>query len=199
MTRIDSRPLADLLKVNSTASPFFRLRKPSMCAETSTGASAGPLHPPVVDRKPNPTRTLNHLQTPAPRRSHLRTAGLTHNPWQSAEPAAPGPCLGGCWPQRSPEANKLKSPILEYLYHYNHLGSHYKMVAKSLNLHVTLHSPMHLVGEGHGSPLQCSCLENPRDGGAWWAAVCGVAQSRTRLEQHLVAQYCLKSSQEAQV
>ena len=36
-------------------------------------------------------------------------------------------------------------------------------------------------GEGNGNPLQCSCLENPRDGGAWWAAVCGVAQSQTRL------------------
>ena len=34
-------------------------------------------------------------------------------------------------------------------------------------------------GGGHGNPLQCSCLENPRDGGAWWAAVYGVAQSRT--------------------
>ena len=32
-------------------------------------------------------------------------------------------------------------------------------------------------GKGNGNPLQCSCLENPRDGGAWWAAVCGVAQS----------------------
>ena len=39
------------------------------------------------------------------------------------------------------------------------------------------------IGEGNGSPLQCSCLENPRDGGAWWAAVYGVAQSRTRLKQ----------------
>ena len=35
-------------------------------------------------------------------------------------------------------------------------------------------------GEGNGNPLQCSCLENPRDGGAWWAAVYGVTQSRTR-------------------
>ena len=34
-------------------------------------------------------------------------------------------------------------------------------------------------GEGNGNPLQCSCLENPRDWGAWWAAVYGVAQSRT--------------------
>ena len=39
------------------------------------------------------------------------------------------------------------------------------------------------IGEGNGNPLQCSCLENPRDGGAWWAAVYGVAQSRTRLKQ----------------
>ena len=39
------------------------------------------------------------------------------------------------------------------------------------------------IGEGNGNPLQCPCLENPRDGGAWWAAVYGVAQSRTRLKQ----------------
>ena len=38
------------------------------------------------------------------------------------------------------------------------------------------------MGEGNGNPLQCSCLENPRDGEAWWAAVYGVAQSRTRLK-----------------
>ena len=38
------------------------------------------------------------------------------------------------------------------------------------------------IGEGNGNPLQCSCLENPRGGGAWWAAVYGVAQSRTRLK-----------------
>ena len=39
------------------------------------------------------------------------------------------------------------------------------------------------IGEGNGNPLQCSCLENPRDGGAWWAAIYGVAQSRTRLKR----------------
>ena len=38
-----------------------------------------------------------------------------------------------------------------------------------------------LFGEGNGNPLQCSCLENSRDGGAWWAAVYGVAESQTRL------------------
>ena len=45
------------------------------------------------------------------------------------------------------------------------------------------HFPLSCIGEGNGNPLQCSCLENPRDGGAWWAAVYGVAQSRTRLKQ----------------
>ena len=40
-----------------------------------------------------------------------------------------------------------------------------------------------IIGEGNGNPLQCSCLENPRDRGAWWAAIYGVTQSRTRLKQ----------------
>ena len=44
------------------------------------------------------------------------------------------------------------------------------------------HFSLSCIGEGNGNPLQCSCLGNPRDGGAWWAAVYGVAQSRTRLE-----------------
>ena len=43
------------------------------------------------------------------------------------------------------------------------------------------HFSLSCTGEGPGNPLQCSCLENPREGGAWWAAVYGVAQSRTRL------------------
>ena len=41
------------------------------------------------------------------------------------------------------------------------------------------HFSFSCIGEGNGNPLQCSCLENPRDEGAWWAAVCGVAQSWT--------------------
>ena len=44
------------------------------------------------------------------------------------------------------------------------------------------HFLLSCIGEGNGSPLQCSCLENPRDGGAWWAAVYGVSQSQTRLK-----------------
>ena len=44
------------------------------------------------------------------------------------------------------------------------------------------HFSLSCIGEGKGKPLQCSCLENPRDGGAWWADLCGVAQSWTRLK-----------------
>ena len=45
------------------------------------------------------------------------------------------------------------------------------------------HFSLSCIGEGDGNPLQCSCLENPRDGGAWWAAVYGVAQSWIRLKR----------------
>ena len=45
------------------------------------------------------------------------------------------------------------------------------------------HFSLSCIGEGNGNPLQCSCLENPRDWGARWAAVYGVAQSQTRLKR----------------
>ena len=45
------------------------------------------------------------------------------------------------------------------------------------------HFSLSCIGEGNGNPLQCSCLENPRDGGAWWAEVCGVAQIWTQLKR----------------
>ena len=45
------------------------------------------------------------------------------------------------------------------------------------------HFSLSCIGEGNGNPLQCSCLENPREGGAWWAAIYGVAQSRTQLKR----------------
>ena len=48
---------------------------------------------------------------------------------------------------------------------------------------IHFHFSLSCIEEGNGSPLQCSCLENPRNGGAWWAAIYGVAQSRTRLKQ----------------
>ena len=45
------------------------------------------------------------------------------------------------------------------------------------------HFSLSCMGEGNGNPLQCSCLKNPGVGGAWWAAICGVAQSQTRLKR----------------
>ena len=45
------------------------------------------------------------------------------------------------------------------------------------------HFSLPCIGEGNGNPLRCSCLENSRDGGAWWAAIYGVAQSQTRLKR----------------
>ena len=52
-------------------------------------------------------------------------------------------------------------------------------MTERLHFHISLSC----IGEGNGNPLRCCCLENPRDGGAWWAAVYGVAQSRTRLKR----------------
>ena len=67
------------------------------------------------------------------------------------------------------------------------------------------HFSLSCIGEGNGNPLQCSCLENPRDGGAWWAAVYGVAQSRIQLKRlsssilGFVTLSCLGKSREATV
>ena len=55
------------------------------------------------------------------------------------------------------------------------MGSYRITWLKRLGMHAC-------IGEGNGNPLQCSCLENPRDRGVWWAAVYGVAQSQTRLK-----------------
>ena len=57
-----------------------------------------------------------------------------------------------------------------------------------------LHFSLSCTGEGNGNPLQCSCLENPRDGGAWWAAVYEVAQSRTWLKWLSSSIQCLVST-----
>ena len=57
------------------------------------------------------------------------------------------------------------------------------------------HFSLAWIGEGNGNPLQCSCLENPRDGGAWWPAVYGVSQSRTRLKRLSSIQNSSKSEE----
>ena len=59
------------------------------------------------------------------------------------------------------------------------MGSLESDMTERLHFHFSLSR----IGEGNGNPLQCSGLENPRDGGAWWAAIYWVAQSRTRLKQ----------------
>ena len=56
------------------------------------------------------------------------------------------------------------------------------------NFKVLITDPKEMEGEGNGNPLQCSCLENPMDRGAWWAAVHGVAKSQTRLSTHACIQ-----------
>ena len=60
-----------------------------------------------------------------------------------------------------------------------HLWGHYE---SDTTERLPFHFSLSCVGEGNGNPLQCSCLENPRDGEAWWAAISGVPQSRTRLK-----------------
>ena len=70
-----------------------------------------------------------------------------------------------------------KIPWTEELGRLQSMGSLESDTTERLPFHFSLSC----IGEGNGNPLQCSCLENPRDGGAWWAAVHGVAKSRTRL------------------
>ena len=70
-----------------------------------------------------------------------------------------------------------KIPWMEEPGRLQSMGSEESDTTERLHFHFSLSC----IGEGNGNPLQCSCLENPRDGGAWWAAVYGVAQSRTQL------------------
>ena len=77
---------------------------------------------------------------------------------------------------------KIKSMInAQRLTHDKHAVRTFEESDTTEQLH--FHFSLSCTGEGHGNPLQCSCLENPRDGGAWWAAVSGVAQSWTRLKR----------------
>ena len=74
-----------------------------------------------------------------------------------------------------------KSPWMEELGRLQSMGS--RRVGHDSDFPFTFHFSLSCIGEGNGNPLQCSCLENPRHGGAWWASVYGVAQSRTRLKR----------------
>ena len=85
--------------------------------------------------------------------------------------------LTGLWTKR---INRLKMSVLPKLVFDN-----WELIQHNFHQVPTryLVEQKWFYGEGNGNPLQCSCLENPRDRGAWWAAVYGVAQSRTRLKR----------------
>ena len=72
-----------------------------------------------------------------------------------------------------------KIPWMEEPGRLQSMGSLESDTTERLHFHFSLSC----IGGGNSNPLQCSCLEKPRDGGAWWAAVHGVAQSRTQLKR----------------
>ena len=80
-------------------------------------------------------------------------------------------------PHSSTFARKI--PWMEEPGRLQSMGSLESDTTEQLHFHFSLSC----IGEGNGNPIQCSCLENPRDGGAWWAAVYAVAQSRTQLKR----------------
>ena len=65
--------------------------------------------------------------------------------------------------------------------------------------HLHLHFSLSCIGEGNGNPLQCSCLENPRDGEAWWAAVSGVTKSWTWLKRLSSSSKVLKENCQSKI
>ena len=83
------------------------------------------------------------------------------------------------WPNSYPVLLPRKSHGWRNLVGYSPWGRYESDVTERLQFHFSLSHN----GEGNGNLLQCSCLENPRDGRAWWAAAYGVAQSRTRLKR----------------
>ena len=87
----------------------------------------------------------------------------------------------GRWQLMAPHSSTFawKIPWTEEPGRLQSMGSLESDTTERLHFHFSLSC----IGEGNGNPLQCSCLENPRDGGAWWTAVYGVAQSRTRLKR----------------
>ena len=88
-----------------------------------------------------------------------------HNPMDCSLPGSSG---HGIFQARVLEWSAIAFPPCIIIYHYPSTGDNSETVES-------------VVGEGNGTPLQYSCLENPIDGGAWWATVHGLAKSRTRL------------------
>ena len=82
-------------------------------------------------------------------------------------------------PMGKKKKKKKKIPWKEEPGRLQSMGSLQSDMTERLHFHFSLWR----IGEGNGNPLQCSCFENPRDGGAWWAAIYGVAQSWTGLKR----------------
>ena len=77
----------------------------------------------------------------------------------------------------------LAQPLYSFWGHFSTLLQWHIGLLQTLGVHLSvLYISAISYGEGNGNPLQCSCLENPKDQRAWWADVCGVAQSRTQLK-----------------
>ena len=85
---------------------------------------------------------------------------------------------------RTIQARKLELGC-HFLFHgiFPTQGLNWHLLSLLLTEQLHFHFSLACIGEGNGNPLQCSCLENPRDGGAWWAAAYEVAQSRTQLKR----------------
>ena len=118
----------------------------------------------------------------------MKTTGPLHHPKASKTSLGLETRQQSCGPFRK-SAEKVmathsstlasKIPWMEEPGRLQSMGSLESDTTEQLHFHFSLSC----IGEGNGNPLQCSCLENPRDGGACWAAVYGIAQSRTRLKR----------------
>ena len=99
--------------------------------------------------------------------------------WKPTPVFLPGEFQGwGSLVKKKKKRKRLFNIIIEY--------THDTVAQANLvlpSVYETYYASLMQQGEGNGSPLQCSCLENPRDGGAWWAAVYGVTQSWTPLKR----------------
>src|SRR5574337_438616 len=96
------------------------------------------------------------------------------------------PCLFNLYAEYSGRRQWQPTPVL--LPGKSHgwrslVGSSWGRYKSDTTERLHFHFSVSCIGEGNGNPLKCSCLENPRDGGAWWTAVYGVAQSQTRLKR----------------
>ncbi|RJF54568.1 hypothetical protein D4L84_09060 [Campylobacter coli] len=81
------------------------------------------------------------------------------------------------------QKTKLKQTAKEKIYKEGVINIPILYMRKLRYRDIMKYTSISCIGEGNGHPLQCSCLENPRDRAAWWAAIHEVAQSRTRLKQ----------------